>query len=116
RLEQRPVVDVVAPRPAVPAVERGRELVGSQTVEEVDVHLSMADACERTVVTPHADTGVKHHGHEEAGLALREVLPGNGLDALVEGQDSISSARRTSRPRPPRPRPDAPPSRAPTAL
>jgi hypothetical protein len=68
--------------------------------EEVLGVLTAGDTAERAVLSDHADTAVEHHGDEKAGLPIGIAARRHRSNALIECHGSISSASRSSRPRP----------------
>ncbi|WP_110173439.1 hypothetical protein [Luteitalea pratensis] len=61
-----------------------------QPSEELAGVVAVSDAGEGTVLPRHADAGLQHHGDQECGLALREALAPERLDAPLEGQGSAA--------------------------
>ena len=120
---ERLVVQVKQPGATVAAGLRRRESARLQRLEERSPSgAPYLMPRERAVLAPQADTGVKHHGHQEPGLALGEPeAPDRGnpvartssasaAQARVGRLHTSSSARSGSNRLP---RPVRPPARAP---
>src|SRR3989442_10060330 len=108
-------VDVKDPGLAVGGRVRRGYFPSDQGGEEVDDLLTVGDSRIRAVLSSHAYPRMKHHGHEEAGLATGIPFPLYGSHSLLRTHESSSSASRGSTPRPLRPEPETPPTLAPTA-
>src|SRR5690606_34279022 len=104
------VVHVIHAPPTMPARLRRCHATAVQELDELVDLLPVRQPRPGAVLPSDEDTGVEHHVHQEAGLALCEPELRDLLDALVEGHRSSSSARSGSNLWP---RPVRPPTRAP---
>src|SRR6185295_17516795 len=102
------------PGGVVPTTTCGGVVPRHELLKEVLDLLSVRDPREGRIVTAQTDARMQHDGHQEAGLALREAVIGDGFDPLIPRHCRSSPATSGSNGRPPR-RPVRPPTRPPPA-
>src|SRR5436189_249836 len=80
----RLVMDLINASAVVPTSVRGRVTKPDELCKKLPSLLTFDDAREGRVLTEQADSGVEHHGHQEASLAFGEAELCDGLNAFVE--------------------------------